>query len=187
MYNAGGSNGCHPGILRRLWITKCRPLLEYACELWEGCISKEWEEKLESLQNRFCKAALGLTGTPAAVGLRLEMNLCTLKTRRRQLKVRYWAKLCRTDSDRLLSIIFRRRHRETQLGAAQRSVLRAFKQTLTDLGLQQYWQTRAAAKDTWKETTLSRCTLLHEQEEQTRMVSHSTLRLYNKLELQPKG
>ena len=107
MYRAGGSDGLSATLTQRMWVAEGRPLVKYGCELWGGMISKEWEQKLESVQSQFGRAALGLHGTPAAVGIRMELALPSLRSRRRRLKLGLWDKLCRADPTRLLSIIFR--------------------------------------------------------------------------------
>ena len=159
LFKAGGSNGLHPGILKRLWMTDCRPILEYASELWEGSISKEWERKLESLQYRFCKAAIGLSGNPSAVAMRMEMGLETLKSRRTRLKLGYWGKLCRAKEDRLLSMIFRRKLAELDTGSTQSDGLMSFKRCLEGVGLKEEWTRRTASdKDTWTKVVDESCT-----------------------------
>ena len=67
MYQCGGSNGIRPRTSRAQWQSGVRPVGEYACELWEGEISKNWSDKLESIQYSYCVAALGLHQLRAAV------------------------------------------------------------------------------------------------------------------------
>jgi hypothetical protein len=99
--------------LRYLWTSQIRPILEYAAEIWEGCISVAWERKLEALQNTFAKMAIGFSKKckPAAAGVRAEIALLDLKTRRCQLKLGFWGRLCNADPNRLVSVIFRNRRR----------------------------------------------------------------------------
>ena len=80
--------------MRKIWMTLCRPLLEYGTELWEGEISEKLAAKLEAIQSSFSRAALGLRGQPAQVGLRAEMALPALRSRRQTLKLLFWSRLC---------------------------------------------------------------------------------------------
>ena len=43
-------------------------------------VSKDWERKLESLQYQFGKAAIGLHGMPAAIGVRMELALPSMQS-----------------------------------------------------------------------------------------------------------
>ena len=143
-------SGNTAGTLRKLWIAEGRPLLEYACELWEGEISRSWEDKLESIQTKFCKAALRLDGNPSALGMRTEMALPSLKTRRRQLKAGWWGRMCNTEHHRLLFQVFRHRHAEVVVGLGPRSHLQSVKHALGALGLSLSWLNRSADLDGWK-------------------------------------
>ena len=107
MWQGGGSQGMRPRAFVTLWNTTCRPLLEYACEIWEGDrVSKEWVSRLESLQYTFAKAVLRLKGNVAAAGVCAELGLHSLQMHRQEIKLRYWKKLCSTDDSRSLSVIF---------------------------------------------------------------------------------
>ena len=122
-----------------LWTSKVRPILEYGCEIWEGEAAVKWTDKFESLQYSYCKAFLRLKGNPAAVGTRAELGLPTLQSRRRERKLRFWAKLCSADHSQLFSLVFRRRHAAALADAAQQSCLLSFKSLLHDVGLGVNW------------------------------------------------
>ena len=100
--------------LRYLWTSQIRPILEYSAAIWEGDVANAWEQKLEAVQNLFAKMALGFSKkcTPAAVGVRAEIGLSDLKSRRSILKLGYWQHLCNMKPDRLVAKIFRARHLE---------------------------------------------------------------------------
>jgi hypothetical protein len=125
----------------RLWSTLCCPSHEYACELWEGEIPDHWERKLES--SKFSRFAVGIHGTPSAAGLHSELRLRTLKSRSIQLKLGFWKRLCKADSSRLFSLVFRSRHEQVKVGNARSSSLWAMKHLLESCG----WETigKAAA------------------------------------------
>jgi hypothetical protein len=94
LYQCGGSNGLRPCTAVAHWKSSVRPVCEYACELWEGEVSDTWVKKLETIQCRCGKAALGLHASPAAVGVRAELGLSELKFRRQILQLRWWARMC---------------------------------------------------------------------------------------------
>ena len=50
-------------------------------------MAQKWVDKFESVQYNWCKAVLRLKGTPAAVGVRAELGLCTLQSRRMSRKL----------------------------------------------------------------------------------------------------
>ena len=58
LYECGGSDGIRPRTSRLQWQSKVRHVGEYACELWEGEISENWSDKLESVQDSYCVVAL---------------------------------------------------------------------------------------------------------------------------------
>ena len=59
----------------------CRPILEYAAEIWEGQISDEWSKRLERVQYLFGKAVLGLHSQlkPSASGVLSELGVLPLR------------------------------------------------------------------------------------------------------------
>lgn len=140
LWRGGGACGLRPRTFVALWQAKCRPLLEYGAEVWEGDgVSNKWVDKLERLQYTFAKAVLRLKGNPSAVGLRAELGLSLLQSRRQELKLRYWRKLCRADSSRLLSLVFRNRYAEAVAGQAKSSCLQSFKTLFSEYGLSGAW------------------------------------------------
>ena len=68
-----------------------------------------------------------MKATPAAVALRMELKLESMKTRRRQLQLGFWKVLCSSEQDRVLARVFRHRHAEVVAGGARLSGLQAFK------------------------------------------------------------
>ena len=187
LFRAGGSDGLSPTMIQRMWMAECRPLLEYGSELWGGMVSKDWERKLESLQYQFGKAALGLHGMPAAIGVRMELALPSMQSRRRQLKLGYWDKLCNADSSRLLSLIFRRRHAEVCAGGGQYSQLRAFQHTLRECSLGNSWLGRCSGSKAtmWAKVSKQAASQVSWREEDVEMQSKSSLQLYATLGLRP--
>ena len=147
MHQCGGADGLRPRTSTLHWRGAIMPLAEYACELWEGEISGEWERKLESVQYRFAKAALGLHGTPSAVGVRRELGLTEWKFRRQSLKLRWWGRMCSLPAERLLSLLFRRRHAELAAGGARFSGLRSMRSLLHAYGFDAEWGSRSVGPD----------------------------------------
>jgi hypothetical protein len=127
----------------RLWQAKCRPILEYAAELWHGEIADEWVIKLERIQSTLCMAALKLAGSPSSVALRAELGLLPLACRRDLAKLRVWFKWCSTSDDMLLKKIFVERHAEVVAGAAPLSNLNSMKVVLCEYGFTDLWLQRS--------------------------------------------
>ena len=186
VYRAGGSGGLNATLIQ-MWVAEGRPLLEYGCQLWGGMISKDWERKLESVQSQFGRATLGLHGTPAAVGVRMELALSSLRSRRRRLKLGLWDKFCRADPTRLLSLIFRRRHREVCMGGGPSSQLHAFKEILQESSLKDCWRDRSSAVDRvgWSKVADRAASWVSLREELEEVQASSSLQVYSSLELKP--
>ena len=150
-------------------------------ELWDGKISKSWQRKLETVQNKFGKAVLAQTKSmPASCAVRADLGLPSLESRRRQLKLGYWYVLCCSHPDRLLHHIFLARHRELLAGGAKRSCLNSFRECLVSVGLQSSWAS-ASVKDDWGSLTRSLCTTKLRVDEQVDMLSKSSLSMFSQL------
>ena len=131
MWQGGGARGLRPKAFVSLWNAKCRPVLEYACEVWEGDgVSDKWNSKLEALQYTFAKAILGLKGNVAAAGVLAELGLHSLQAHRQEIKLRFWKKLCSAEDSRLFSHVFKVRHAEVIAGQGRESCLCSFRSLL---------------------------------------------------------
>ena len=154
-WKSGGFRTISLVSLRGLWASQIRPVLEYAAELWEGNISESREKKLESLQNQFAKMAIGFSkwSTPAASGVRAEVALPSLKSRRRLLKLGFWDRLCTMDSGRVVARVFRGRLEEVKNGGAKLSCLQSMRNCMTECGLATFWS-RGCSTSGWKAISL---------------------------------
>ena len=61
------------------------------------------------------------------------------------LKLGFWAKLCEANPDRLLSRVFRSRHRQVCAGNGALSCLTSFRECLSDVSLAFFWRSAAAS------------------------------------------
>jgi hypothetical protein len=184
MYRNGGSKGVYPPAYIRQFNAVCRPLVEYACELWEGEISQARESQLESIQSAFLRRVAGLKGTPAAVGLRMEFGVMSFKSRRRILKLGYWRKLCHSDHSRLFSLVFRRRHQQVLDGGGRFSSLRSFRDLLSECELEHRWLNGSALEESaWRSTVNLAVRALSARENAAEFAKRSSLGLYSKLML----
>ena len=57
--------------LSNIYLTFIRPVLEYACEVWDGCFERDIE-KLEKIQLEAARIATGLTKFPSKDSLYFE-------------------------------------------------------------------------------------------------------------------
>ena len=184
LYRGGGSEGLYPPAFIRQYNGVCRPLMEYACELWEGEISQSKVDQLEAVQSDFLRSVASLKGTPSAVGLRTEFSVPTLQSRRMILKLGYWRKLCFAEHSRLFSLVFRRRHEQVLSGGGAHSCLRAFRDLLINCDMHSRWLNRSAmVEKAWRSAVRLAVEDIRVQEEAVRIASHSSLRLYTQLEL----
>ena len=68
------------------------PLLEYACELWDGCCSRD-ADKLEQLQFEAARIIIGLPKFASKESLYFETGWETLSCRRRRRKLTLFHKI----------------------------------------------------------------------------------------------
>jgi hypothetical protein len=69
-----------------IYISFIRPLLEYACELWDGCFKYDSEE-IEKIQLEAARIVTGLTKFSSLEAIYFETGWETLAERRRQRKL----------------------------------------------------------------------------------------------------
>lgn len=185
LWQAGGGDSLPARIVVRQWIAMVRPIVEYGAELWHGEISKSWSKKLERLQRSLCSAVLKLQGNVATVGMHAELGLLSLADRRVCLKLGYYQRLCDASEDRLLSLIFRRRHAEVERGAAPHSGLQSMRVAMADAGFAKEWRARDCGAGDWvsevKLAVTERAALVQREE----MAQRSTLAEYVRLGLRP--
>ena len=180
MYQGGGANGLSPRTMVHQWKSLCRPMLEYGCELWQGELSQKWCKRLESVQSAFGRATLGVKAFPASAAVRADLGLAPLESRRRCLKMLYDGKLCNAAHDRLLSLVFRRRHEEALAGGAKLSVLHSFKTELLGHQFGQAWRAAAVPAE-WPQLVRDRVQEVAKDAETAVMLQHGSLKLFNTL------
>lgn len=181
-WKSGGFRTLSITSLKYLWTSQIRPILEYSAEIWEGNISATWERKLESVQNLFAKMAIGFSRmcTPAAAGVRAEVALPELKSRRCKLKLGFWGRLCKASPHRLVATIFRNRLQEVKAGTARLSCLQSMRACLIDCGLAMYWNESCIAKD-WTQKCEVAVAAWTSSREVAEIHARSSLRLYRNL------
>ena len=78
--------------LNKIYVTYILPLLEYACELWDGCCSRD-ADKLEQLQVEAARIITGLPKFASKESLYFETGWETLSCRRRRRKLTLFHKI----------------------------------------------------------------------------------------------
>ena len=78
--------------LNKIYVTYILPLLEYACELWDGCCSRD-ADKLEQLQFEASRIITGLPKFASKESLYFETGWETLSCRRRRRKLTLFHKM----------------------------------------------------------------------------------------------
>lgn len=74
--------GAPRAVKRVAYVTLCRPLLEYACEVWDPYLSKH-VDKLEMIQRRAVRFIAGLKGRDGVSAAREALGLELLQNRRK--------------------------------------------------------------------------------------------------------
>ena len=180
LYQAGGSSGLRARTVVGQWKVQCRPILEYACELFEGGISATVAAELESVQSEFARAVLALLENPASEGVLAELGLLILKARRQMLQLGYWRKLCTVRVNRLLSRVFRHRMEHVRAGGGRRSLLWNFRTTLYALGLSRFWDSGGAgySDSHWRNVVWNSVDRVHRRSWRDRALAKSSLSVY---------
>jgi len=75
------------------------------------------------------------------------MGLQEWRIRRKGLKLRWWGRMCRMAGERLVSLLFRRRHEELRGGGARFSGLRSMRDLLLECDLDDAWREQGVARD----------------------------------------
>ena len=78
--------------LNQIYISHLRPLLEYACVVWDGCALYE-KEMLNKIQNEAARIVTGLTKSVSLSNLYSEINWHSLAERRKYLKLIHMYKI----------------------------------------------------------------------------------------------
>jgi hypothetical protein len=146
----GRESGLRPRTYLQLWRSMGRSGLEYACELWEGEISKTTSDQMENIQVSFLRSVTKPGRAASRVALLCEMGERFLKFRRQRLRLLYWGRLQMADPNRLLSILVARRAVQVDLGAAEQSWCKGTKTLLASWGLSRYWRHPPTDMIKWK-------------------------------------
>ena len=174
-----GAWGYRPRTFRTLWHTEGRAKMEYACQLWEGELTEQDLDRMESVQYNFCKRTLGLKGNPAAVGVRIELGLAKLQLRREALKLLYWEHLCNAPRNRLLSVVFRLRVKETKQSKAKYSWCQGMRSIMHKWGLLRFWEgEHATSAEDWKAYIWAHYDRMVEQDDVAELATKRSMALY---------
>ena len=85
-----------------------RPLLEYGAEIWG---EKNWKEA-EALQLEMGRGVLGVSKMTTHEVIQGEFGLGKMKSRRIELRLRFWYKIINMEKDRLVYKIYKQRREE---------------------------------------------------------------------------
>jgi hypothetical protein len=159
-----------------LWRTLVRPILEYACEVWA---SGKWPEA-ERIQLEAGRKLLGVGGRTTGEAVRGELGWWTLQGRRDLCRLRFFGKIARLGSERLLKRVFLTCKAIT--GNMPTTWCGKTRQLLFELGLGHIWSSGevGSAKD-WEKVAFH-CIEARERREWKRGVEKKDkLRLYRVL------
>jgi hypothetical protein len=181
--------GMRPRTAVTLWKSLVRPILEYACELWDehASITQEQQEKVERVQMTFLRGTLGLhaNGSGAAnEAVRAELGCELLRDRRLKLKLGYWRRLFVAQPNRLLRKVaeFRWAERSGAGGYGSRGWMPTAEAAFTRSGLQRFWQTPADAAalpvPEWRARTYEAVEARSDDERSVRMANMTSTQTY---------
>jgi hypothetical protein len=190
---SGSKSGLRPASAVQLWMSMGRPLLEYACELWEGELSATVVNQLESVQTNFLRSITGASPSAPASALRRELGVQSLTTRRERLKIQYWLRMTNTESGRLLSHLYRQRASAVDRGEGKLSWCKGMKRLLEEWGLGQLWTRKQAGADNmdrdeidhWKTAIEDASIKLDLGRCENQIKALPSLKLYSKLPVHP--
>ena len=137
--------GFRPRTAVTLWQAMVRPVLEYACEIWNGQVPEYAMNAAEGVQMSFLRGTLGLhskgSGVPDEV-VRAETGTEPLRSRWSKLQLGYWRRVFTAPPARLLRVVASFRHRERmegEGGIGSRGWMRAVQENLMQHSLGDYW------------------------------------------------
>ena len=95
LFSCKYDNGLAPRPAKTFWMTKIRPKLEYASEIWYGEISQELIRQAEQIQTDFARGVLGLHHADGIsnTAILAELGLEPLEARWAKLKAGYWRRI----------------------------------------------------------------------------------------------
>ena len=160
--------GIRPRTATTLWQATVRPLLESACEIWDGQVSMAFTTEVERIQTSFIRSTLGLHRNGSGVAdvvVRAEVGSERLTDRWAKRKLGFWRRVFLAPTSRILRKVADFRHNERLVfnasitaamaadptltrpphnlhtGYGSRGWMPAMEATLTRVGLAAYWPT----------------------------------------------
>jgi hypothetical protein len=115
-----GKCGLRPRTLVALWKSLIRPKLEYAMAIWAPRATKATWDKVEAIQNEFCRRVLKCGKLPNEV-VTSELGLVRLRHRADEQILMLWGKLFCMQPSRLVAQVFRRRLEDICAGSGELS------------------------------------------------------------------
>jgi hypothetical protein len=89
--------------LEAIYFTYSFPLLEFACELWDGCTQQEYN-KIEQIQHEAAKIITGLPKFSSLESLYFESGWEPLHSRRKRKKLNMFYKIRNTNAPSYLCV-----------------------------------------------------------------------------------
>ena len=166
-----------------IWKSLVRSILEYGCEIWGDCSLPNFER----LQIQMGRKLLRCGSRTNNEVVRGELGWGTLKSRRDELRLRYWRRLVVMSEDRIPRIVYEQSRQRLEIelkngGLQTATWCKYTKELMEELKLDEYWEAnKALDEEQWKKLVKSR---IHEREEKTwlgKINEKPKLRTYVKL------
>jgi len=158
-----------------LWKALVRSVLEYGCEIWgEGAFSD-----LEKIQIEMGRKILRCNSTLTNEVVLGELGWETMKARRDEMRLRYWAKIVRMQEHRIPKIVYRQSKTRLEMEDPPPTWCKYTRDLLYRIGLGEYWETEEVPpEDEWAKIVREKIHIREEEEWRQEMKDHSKLRTY---------
>ena len=158
-----------------LWKALVRSVLEYGCEIWGEGAFYDFEKIQIEMGRRILRCKSTLTNEVVLGDLGWE----TMKARRDEMRLRYWAKLIRMQEHRIPKILYRQSEIRLDLEDPTPTWCRYTKDLLYQVGLGRFWETEdLPAEEEWARLIREQIHAREEQEWIQEMKDHAKLRTY---------
>ena len=151
-----------PKLANVIWMSVVRSILEYGCEIW----GDRSLEDFEALQIEMGRRILRCSSRTNSVVIRGELGWETVRARRDEMRLRYWAKLVSMEDDRMARKVYNlgraKLHESLARGETPEPSWCVYTRSLlVELDLEENWRSESVGA-TWESLIRER---IHQREE----------------------
>jgi hypothetical protein len=141
-----------PAVCQRLFVTMVRSQLEFGVVVWEP--TKRQAERMEVVQRRFARRALGLPRSCGNWMTISEFGVLPLASRRDMMRMRFFAHAISSASP-MVNAVFQHTAEEVDSGRMKKSASARIKAAMVRYGFEREWVTRSVP-ESWKAVVSAR-------------------------------